>query len=148
MQVNNHVHVSNMNQTRNNNPDSESKVSSVATTNTETVTISSAGKNAEDKWQTIANKYDVTHMSHSEVSAMTEELYDNKLIEKDVMLHMMAPASMNQDFELKYNVLDQSRDSFEFAKNIGGNPEQLDKQRRVFEIFQQLNGLHSNGSQS
>jgi hypothetical protein len=150
MQVNNYVHVPGINQTQNNNPYSGLKVNGVATMKTEadTVTISHAGKNAEDKWQAIANKYNVTNMSQTEVGAMTEKLYDNKLIPKDVLLHMMAPASMNQDFDKKDNVLDRMRDSLVFSKNSGGNTEQVEKQRRVVEIFERLNGLLSNDSQS
>jgi hypothetical protein len=41
-------------------------------TETDTVVISSAGRNAEAKWKEIAQKYDVTNMSGNEVISMAE----------------------------------------------------------------------------
>ena len=150
MHVNSHAQAYGVNQIRNNNSYPTTEVSNVTTakTETDTVAISNAGRNAEEKWQTIANKYDVTNMSQSEVATMTEELYENKLIPQDVLLHMIAPASMNQDPDQKYNVLSRMRDSLEFSKNRGSNPEQLEIQKRVVEIFERLKGLLSNDPKS
>jgi len=117
-------------------------------TPTDTVSISNSGKSAEEKWQQISEKYDVANMSQTEVGKMTAELSENKLIPQEVLLHMLAPASMNQDFEQKYNILGKMHDSFESAKMFGGSQDQIDKQKLVVEIFEQLNVLHSKTSAS
>jgi len=150
MQVNNNAQVYSINQIRNNNSTHATEVSNVATTQTENdiVSISKVGKNAEKKWQNIANKYDVSNMSQTEIGKMTKELDDNKLIPKGVLLHMLAPASMNQDPDQKYNILSRMRDSFEFSKNIGVNQNQLEMQRQVVEVFDLLNELRSSDLES
>jgi len=150
MQVSNNTYAYSINNIQSDKSSPVTAVSNSTTTKaqTDTVTISHAGRNAEEKWQDIASKYDVTNMSQSEVGKMTEELYDNKLIPKDVLIHMLAPASMNQDPDQKYDVFSQMRKSLEFAESIKTDPIQIEKKRQVIEIFERLHGLHSSGSMS
>ena len=72
-------------------------------TETDTVSISSAGRNAEAKWQEIANKYDMTNISGNEVMGMAKELYDNKLISSGQMLDMYTPPSIDFNLDEKVN---------------------------------------------
>lgn len=44
------------------------------------VEISSAGKHADQRWQEIPAKYDVTNMHLNERDAMAQELLDSNLI--------------------------------------------------------------------
>lgn len=148
MQINNITQAYKINNTQN---DESTQVITISNNTspkvqTDTVSISPAGKNAEKKWQEIANKYDVTNMSQTEVGKMTKELHDNKLIPNDVLLHMLAPASMNQDPDQKYDVLSQMRISLEFAESTNADPIHIEKQKQVVNVFEQLHGLLNSGS--
>ncbi|MEJ2418631.1 MAG: hypothetical protein P8Y45_17205 [Exilibacterium sp.] len=114
--------------------------------NSDTVTISRAGQRASEQLQTIANKYDVTNISTTERIAMTQELHDNHLIPKDVMIFMMAPLSMNEDMDHKSNYLSTIRESFEVASKMGDSAEQLELKRQRLEILEQLSAISHNGS--
>jgi len=105
------------------------------------VSISSAGRNAEAKWQAIADKYDVTNISTHERGAMTNELMENKLISSTEALTMMAPISMNHDPETKVNFLDLTKKGLEFAKSNGAPQKQIELMERVANILEQLHGL-------
>jgi len=60
MQVYNIAQAYNPSQIQNNYPTAKTGMNNATTAQTETdaVTISNAGRNAEEKWQSIANKYD------------------------------------------------------------------------------------------
>jgi len=151
MQVNSQTQAYSINQTRNNSSSPITAELSNATagkTETDRITISSEGQNAAEKWRAIANKYDVTNMSQSELVTMTMDLNENKMIPESVGLHMLAPPSMNHDPDKKYDVLTGMRDEYEFQKNRGVNPEQLEQQKLVVEILARLNGLHRSDPQS
>ncbi len=150
MQINNSAQAYNINQVQNNNPNASIGTDNTTTTKTQTdtVTISNAGRNAEEKWQSIANRYDVTNMSQTEVGKMTEELHNNALIPEGVRMHMLAPASMNQDLDQKYDVLSRMRDSLDFSKSVNAAPKQIEKQTQVVDIFERLSELFSKGSQA
>jgi len=90
-------------------------------TETDTVVISSAGRNAEAKWKEIAQKYDVTNMSGNEVISMAENLYNNKLISTDEYLSMFVPHSINDDLNQKYNYLENRSLDLAMQEQYGGN---------------------------
>lgn len=86
---------------------------------TDTVTISDAGSNVERKLQEVANKYDPTNMSHSELTRLSSELQLNGLITPQEGLAMRAPPSRGFDADDKYDVLALARKTVEFDQSIG-----------------------------
>ena len=75
-------------------------------TNMKTVVISDAGKNAEAKFNEIAEKYDMTNISANEIMTMSKELYDNKLISSTQMLDMYTLPGIDFDLNEKVNYID------------------------------------------
>ena len=110
------------------------------------VSISAAGRNAEDKWQAIADKYDMTNISLHERGAMTAELLENKLISSAEGLAMMAPNSMNEDPDTKVNFLDMTQNGLEAAKSNGTPINQIKIMESLVGILDQLYSLASNNN--
>ena len=103
----------------------------------------SAQRPGTARWQTIANKYDVTSISTKERAAMTQELLDNQFISNDVGLTMMAPLSINENIYQKVDYLSIARNSYEFLSNRGGDPKQLELLKQSLETLEHLNVLSS-----
>lgn len=87
-------------------------------TTTDTVTISDAGLSAERKLQQMANKYDPTNMSYSELTRMSSELQVNGLITSQEGLTMRAPPSRNFDPDEKYDTVALARKSVAFDQSL------------------------------
>tara|TARA_Y100000782_G_scaffold25272_1_gene27897 strand:+ start:6701 stop:7180 length:480 start_codon:yes stop_codon:yes gene_type:complete len=105
---------------------------------TQSVQISSAGKNAEQNWQNIAQKYDVTNISGAERRAMTGELMGAGLISSTEGLVMAAPSSMNENPSEKENYLEVMQQSLDLAKNNGSAAEQVELLESVLSILDKL----------
>ena len=118
------------------------------TENGDQVSISPAGRNAEEKWQTIADMFDVANISTRERGAMASELAENNLISNPVAMAMMAPLSMNDDLDTKVNFLETSRESLAAAKSNGASSKQVELQESVVKILEQLYGLAGNSTEN
>jgi len=113
-------------------------------TTTDTVSISHAGKNAAEKFQEIAGKYDVNIISVNERDAMAKELYENKLINEKEYIHMTIPyccADLSHDIEVinaeKRDFLSLAKYNYELSKDIN-TPEANAMAKRVIDIFEQI----------
>ncbi|KAA1160877.1 MULTISPECIES: hypothetical protein [Alteromonadales] len=108
---------------------------------TDTVDISNAGLNAKKNWQEIAKKFDVSNISQNEMGDMVSNLVDNKLISSTDSLFLMAPTSMNQDPEIKYDLLESMRKRLDSAIANGNTQDQIKKTENAFNIIEQLKNL-------
>jgi hypothetical protein len=122
----------------------ESKVT--GNTATDTVTISHAGKNAEEKFQEIAQRYDVNKMSVNERDAMAKELHENKLINEKEYMTMTIPyccADLSDDIEAtnteKRDFLSLAKYNYELNKDINTS-EANAMTKRIIDIFEQIKG--------
>ncbi|MFK5856673.1 MAG: hypothetical protein QM503_11115 [Bacteroidota bacterium] len=106
--------------------------------------ISKAGLNAADKWQQVANNYDVTNISQNETVDMVTELLDNSLISSTDGLFILAPASMNVDPNSKRNMLSNFRDSLDFGNANGGSAEYIKNIESAVAILDKLFYLSHN----
>jgi len=120
----------------------ESKVT--GSTATDTVTISHAGKNAEEKFHEIAQSYDVNKMSVNERDAMAKELYENKLINEKEYITMTIPyccADLSDDIEAtnaeNRDFLSLAKYNYELSKDIN-TPEANAMAKRIIDIFEQI----------
>ncbi|MDH3326448.1 MAG: hypothetical protein OEM38_07015 [Gammaproteobacteria bacterium] len=136
-QVSHSYQVQNTNTNNSNNAGVAAKDRTAAAT--DTVSISNAGLNANDKWQDIANKYDVTNISQNEAGSMVSELFDNKIINSTDALYLMAPRAMNINPEVKFDFLATARKSLDFLKQNGGSPEGIKNQENALAT---LNNIH------
>jgi hypothetical protein len=115
-----------------------------ATKNTEidTVSISSAGRNAEAKWQEIADKYDMTNISPNEVMGMAKELYDNKLISSSQMLDMAIIPSIDFNPDEKVNYVAHVTKELESLKSYNDGSAQMrnaiEAKSRVLDIAKRI----------
>ncbi|PHR25859.1 MAG: hypothetical protein COA36_13400 [Desulfotalea sp.] len=111
-------------------------------TETATVSISSAGRNAEDKWQEIADKYDMTNISANEIMGMAEELYDNKLISSSQMLDMYTLPSIDFNPDEKINYVAHVTKELESLKSHNDGSIQMknaiEAKSRVFDIVKRI----------
>ncbi|MBO1255153.1 hypothetical protein J3L16_05555 [Alteromonas sp. 5E99-2] len=120
-----------------------STLSTPATTKStaDTVSISTAGLSAEQRWQEIADKYDLTNVTANEVTTMAKELYDNKLISATEMFDMYVPEDIN--FHLN---LDTKRDHIENMTNRltglnnaeGISRESIEQATKILEMLKDL----------
>jgi len=113
-------------------------------TETDTVVISSAGRNAEAKWQETSQKYDVTNISQNEMANMVSDLIENKLISSTDGLHLMAPRSMNLGADVKFDLISTTRKSLDFARENGSSVEEIKNKERAMSILYTLQNLASN----
>lgn len=120
----------------------ESKVT--GNTVTDTATISHAGKNAAEKFQEIAQRYDVNKMSANERDAMAKELYENKLINEKEYLTMTIPyccTDLSDDIEAtnaeKRDFLSLAKYNYELNKDVN-TPEANAMTKRIIDIFEQI----------
>ena len=120
----------------------ESKITD--NTATDTVIISHAGKNAEEKSQEIAGRYDVNKMSVNERDAMAKELYENKLINEKEYMTMTIPyccPDLSDDIEAthaeKRDFLSLAKYNYELSKDIN-TPEANAMAKRIIDIFEQI----------
>ena len=111
------------------------------TTKTDTVSISNAGFNAKSNWQKIADEYDVQNISQNEIGSMVSSLTDNKLISSTDGLYLMAPTSMNQDPEVKYDLLASMRKRLASAIANGSSPEHIKNTESALNIIEELKAL-------
>ena len=116
---------------------------------TDTVTISDAGANAANKLQEIANKYDATNMSHSELTRMSSELQLNELISSQEGLAMRAPPSMGFDPDKRYDTVAAARKSVEFDQSLGSAQSKDAKLRAsVLDVLETMQKLSQSASHS
>ena len=108
---------------------------------TDTVNISNAGLNAKNNWQEIAQKYDVNNISQTEIGHMISDLTDNKLISSTDSLFLMAPTSMNQDPDVKYDLLASMRKRLDSAIANGNSQDQIKKTENALNIIDRLKSL-------
>lgn len=147
MQINSNDQVSRIYQI-NNTASVGAQTHSVDTIKHETadkVTISEAGRNAESKWQEIADKYDPTNMSYNELSDMGTELIENGLITSKEALALLAPPSRDFNPDEKYDTVALAKQSVEFDQSLGGT-QGRDAQLRVrrLEILETIQNLSRN----
>lgn len=97
---------------KNNTLDSRQNTSEIPETTKDVgadiVSISDTGRNAEEKWQEIADKYDMKNISGHEVLGMAKELYDNKLISGDDYLSMYVPSGIDDNLNDGGNYIDRT----------------------------------------
>ena len=109
------------------------------------VTLSEAGMNAQRKLQEIANNYDPTNMSYSELCNMASDLHQNGLITSGEALAMSAPPSIDFDPNAKYDTVAAARKSVEFDQSLGGAQNESAKLRAgVLDILERLQRLSGN----
>ncbi|MGO5000509.1 hypothetical protein [Oceanisphaera sp. W20_SRM_FM3] len=92
-------------------------------------------------WQEIAKKFDVSNISQNEMGDMVSNLVNNKLISSTDSLFLMAPTSMNQDPEIKYDLLESMRKRLDSAIANGNTQDQIKKTENAFNIIEQLKNL-------
>ncbi len=99
----------------------------------------------QSKLQEIAGQYNVTNLSGNERLALTQDLRDNGLISNDVMMAMVAPLGVNEDMNAKTNYLKTMKDSLEFLSKQGDS-RQIEIQKQVVDILEQLDGFSNNNT--
>ena len=110
-------------------------------TTTDTVTISDAGLSAERKLQQMANKYDPTNMSYSELTRMSSELQLNGLITSQEGLAMRAPPSRDFDPDEKYDTVALARKSVAFDQSLSAaQSKDATLRTSVLDILETLQG--------
>ena len=110
-------------------------------TTTDTVTISDAGLSAERKLQQMANKYDPTNMSYSELTRMSSELQLNGLITSQEGLAMRAPPSRDFDPDEKYDTVALARKSAAFDQSLSAaQSKDATLRTSVLDILETLQG--------
>ncbi|WP_166426075.1 hypothetical protein [Paraglaciecola sp. 20A4] len=143
MQINSNSYMTSiypMDNTINDKSPNASPISPSETT-TDTVTISDAGKNAEIKLQEMANKYDPTHMSYSELTRMSSELQLNGLITSQEGLAMRAPPSRDFDPDEKYDTVALARKSVAFDQSLNAaQSKDATLRASVLDILETLQG--------
>lgn len=85
------------------------------------VQISDNAKHAQEKWQSIANQYDVHNISDAESASMSRELFDAGFINTTQMMIMMAPSSMNDSPLKKHDLLNDMKHTFKLSNALGGH---------------------------
>lgn len=88
------------------------------------VSISDAGRQAQGKWQEIANKYDVHSITAKDMRSLSKDLYDGGFIGTGQMMAIGAPTSMNEDPNQKHDLLNDMRETFKISTAMGGHTEQ------------------------
>ena len=105
---------------------------------TDTVSISDAGRNAEVKWQEISQKYDVTDISGHEVISMAKDLYSNKLISTDKYLSMFVPQSIDDDLSGKRDHLRNMSLDLDMQIKYGNSKEGIQSTMDVINILKKI----------
>ena len=105
------------------------------------VSISPAGRSAEDNWQAIADNFDVTNISMRERGAMTQELFNDGLISSEEAMLMSRPYKLNDDLDTKRNWLDISQGALEFANQQGSPTKTIELMESTVNILEQLFAL-------
>ncbi|KID55100.1 hypothetical protein JF50_25170 [Pseudoalteromonas luteoviolacea] len=85
------------------------------------VQISDNAKHAQEKWQSIANQYDVHNISDAESASMSRELFDAGFINTTQMMIMMAPSSMDGSQLKKHDLLNDMKHTFKLSNALGGH---------------------------
>ena len=146
MYINNNAHSDHIYQMQNNTSNNSKYTSDTITKNkttSDTAGISNEGLNAKSNWKETANNYDVTNMSKNEAGNMVSNLMDNKLISPADGLYLMAPTSMNQDPEVKYDLLASMRKRLASAIENGSSQEQIKNTEKALSILEKLQELSS-----
>ncbi|MBQ4876202.1 hypothetical protein J8M21_03140 [Pseudoalteromonas luteoviolacea] len=87
------------------------------------VQISDNAKYAQEKWQSIANQYDVHNISDAEAGAMSRELFDSGFINTTQMMILMAPSSMDGSQLKKHDLLNDMKHTFKLSNALGGHTQ-------------------------
>lgn len=116
---------------------------------TDTVTISEAGRNATSVWDEISNKYDLTNISGKEVRTMARELFDNGLITSTEMFNMWLPPGVNfggtggtsfvETDHIKRNHIEEMEKDFNMMKLHSANStEAIRGMQNVLDILKKI----------
>lgn len=105
---------------------------------TDSVSISNAGRNAEAKWQEISQKYNVTNISGNEVISMAQDLYSNKLISTDEYLSMFVPQSIDDDLSAKRDYLRNMSLDLDMQIKYGNSKEGIQSTKDVINILKKI----------
>ncbi|QPB81881.1 hypothetical protein CWC22_002215 [Pseudoalteromonas rubra] len=112
----------------------------------DTVTLSDKARQAENKWQELAAKYDVHNMSAGEMRSLSRELFDGGFIGTGEMMVIGAPTSMNEDPFKKHDLLNDMKHTYQLSSAMGGHSkESSELYLKSIEIIQRL-GQTRNGS--
>ncbi|MBT1065131.1 hypothetical protein KJY73_16180 [Bowmanella sp. Y26] len=83
------------------------------------VSISAAGKELQQSWQSLADGYDVRNISQNELHALSDALYQGGFIGRGEHLVLGAPRSMHAAPDTKYDLLGEMQQSFgRFAQGM------------------------------
>lgn len=110
-------------------------------TNTDSVSLSHAGKYAEKNWQAIAAKYDVTNISTHERGEMAADLMNAGLMPPGIGIALVAPIGLNHDPNTKIDFLDASRQSLSFGKAHGAPQEQILLMEKTVSLLEKIKAL-------
>lgn len=100
--------------------DAQSSQEVVSIAKSDQLSISDAGKQAQGKWQEIANKYDVHSITAKDIRSLSRDLYDAGFIGTGQMMAIGAPTSMNEDPNQKHDLLNDMRETFKISTSMGG----------------------------
>jgi hypothetical protein len=150
MEINNNSQVSNLYQRYSNTTSisADTSMSKSNKTNTDSVTISDTALNAANKLEEIANKYDPSNMSYSELTNMSSELQLSGLIASEEGLAMRAPPSISFDPDKKYDAVALAQKSVAFDQSIGtaqGNDARL--RASVLNVLETIQNLSANNKE-
>ena len=141
MYINNNIQLNHTEQLQKSLPSTDKSTTQQTKGSIDKVEISLSGRNAEVKWQEIAQKYDVNNISGREVMMMAKELYDNKLISEESSLLMYVPLSIDENLDKKSNYLDLMVKDLQRAKESGSSIAQINFSEKRIDILEQLDKL-------
>lgn len=108
---------------------------------TDSVSLSHAGKYAEKNWQAIAEKYDVTNISTHERGEMAADLMNAGLMPPGIGIALVVPIGINHDPNTKIDFLDASRQSLSFGKAHGAPQEQTLLMQKTVNLLEKIKAL-------
>lgn len=114
--------------------------STEAVKSSDSVQISKEGLNAMQKWQDIANKYDVNNITTDERLKMTTELVEAGLVSTEVGLHLAAPRSINEGPNDRSDFLTEMKASLAFDR-AHSSAEHIRNKTKAINILEQLKSL-------
>ncbi|MCF6439972.1 hypothetical protein L1077_11060 [Pseudoalteromonas luteoviolacea] len=110
------------------------------------VQISDNAKHAQEKWQSIANQYDVHNISDAEAGAMSRELFDSGFINTTQMMILMAPSSMDGSKLKKHDLLNDMKHTFKLSNALGGHTQaSKNAHASAINILERLDETKHNG---
>ncbi|WP_046005357.1 hypothetical protein [Pseudoalteromonas rubra] len=114
------------------------------TAKSDTVTLSDTARQAENKWQALAAKYDVHKMSAGDMRSLSRELFDGGFIGTGEMMAIGAPTSMNEDPFKKHDLLSDMRHTYQLSSAMGGHSKDSSElYLKAIDVLEQLSKTRS-----